>query len=1218
MTKPTPDAQKDFNRKKAAKPDPNVVQRLASDPAASVWVTASAGTGKTKVLTDRVLRLMLNGSAPDEILCITFTKAAAALMTIRIREELSQWATLPTEALTEKLTKLQGRKPKEDEIVRARRLFAEYLDAHGGMRIQTIHSFSQGLLKRFPIESGVPPYFEVMDDQTAAEMLRASRADILRQVQKHPNTPLAQAVRMITPEVSEDDFISLIGQLTYRRGELISTIERFGGLEETIEAVYAYLDAPEGMDSKTLNDMLNDDHGLFGDAPNLDALHEAADILATGTPTELEKAKLIKAWLLHPEQRVEMFWDYASVFLTADQVLRKKLTTQKTVAAEEALRLEGERLMRGIETISTMNVARGTEAILRLTSAILDTYSARKKSLNLLDYDDLIHTANVMLQKEGAASWLLQKLPGDLKHILVDEAQDTNPDQWQLVSALIKEFFKPDAHKNLPEQTLFVVGDEKQSIFSFQRADPREFARRKKMFADLVKASGGVWRNLEMEIAFRSSPAITQAVDAVFAQPEASDGLFCDGEDDGNRRVHHDPFRQGQSGLVEVHPLIVAKPGEEPTPWALPTEVKDASDPAGELADKIADQIKDWLQSKEKLASRNRAIIPSDIMILVRRRSAFVDQLVRALKKRDVPVSGADRMSLREQIVVMDLVALGEWLLFPRDDYKLACVLKSPLIGLNDQQLEDIAAGRKVDLWSSLQAAAEKPNAPAVFKDATAYLTRLKDTCTSERPYEFYSSILMNTCPGNAGTGQQSGAAALYARLGFEAEDPLVEFMNALERFEKLNPSTLQGFIAWLDAGEAEVKREINLSPDSPRVNIMTVHGAKGLEAPIVILPDTTGLPEDNTRARPRFLWPEGNREVPLWVPRADLENNVFKRERELAEVERDREYRRLLYVAMTRAADRLYVYGYQNSGRETGASWYDLIKKGLETNLAAALLDEETGILKFEVAQSAKPQPDGIKPQTQVTVVGIPQWARNTPPTEENTQPARFRPSQETETKPDDKANNDNKPKTPSPLDKPRDDYAIRLGHAVHSLLEFLPEIAPADRTAAMTDFLARPEYALKPADQKYTARNITRLLQDRQFGPVFGAQSRPEVSVTGRLWQDGKPVALSGQVDRLVINKDSVTIVDYKNGWKVPEKAEDAGARYIAQMAAYRLALQQVYPDKEIRCALLWTRKAQLMEMPAGLLDEAVKAMRLSAVDPACMPAPAARKSAGPKPKR
>ena len=1192
--------------------DPNMMQRRASDPAVSAWVTASAGTGKTKVLTDRVLRLMLSGARPDQILCLTFTRAGASVMTNRIRDELGAWATCDDETLEAKLTRLTGRKPEAEMVTRARQMFAAFLDAHGGMRIQTIHSFSQSLLRRFPIESGIPPYFDVMDDQTAAEALREAQAEVLKQIQKDPDSELAKAVNKITPEVSEDDFVSLITELTYRRGQLITTIENHGGIEGTIDAVFKYLNVSRNLTAKDIHAAVLSDPGLNGAAPDLAGLGSAAETLSHGSAAEQQKAKLLQEWLGHPEKRTELFAGYASIFLTTEGEIRKRLATKATAAAEDALSAEAKRLVAGIDAVMTVNVARNTESLLRMSDAIMKHYSEKKRSLNLLDYDDLVHRANMMMLQDDSASWTLQKLPGDLKHILVDEAQDTNPDQWKLISAIAREFFTNPARKKSKDNTFFVVGDEKQSIFSFQRADPEEFTARKKFFAEMVKQAGGEWREVEMEIAFRSSPAITQAVDAIFANPEASDGLFHKDEAD-ERHVKHSPFRRGQAGIVEVHPLIKSPPQEDPKPWALPLEMESVMDPSVELADKIADQIKGWLDSGEKLESRDRPISPADIIILVRRRTAFVDHMVRALKKRDVPVAGADRMSLREQIVVMDMVALGEVTLFPKDEYKLACVLKSPLIGMTDQQLEDLAVGRSGDLWEALQQKAGDPAADKIYGEAYRYLDPLQKKLGTERPYEFYSSILLSPCPGN----DKSGLSALYGRLGFEAEDPLVEFMNALERFEKVHAPSLQGFLAWLDAGEAEVKRDASLNHESPRVHIMTVHGAKGLEAPIVILPDTTGIPSDNIRARPKFLWPEGARDVPLWVPSSDLESSVFTRERKQAELERDREFRRLLYVALTRAADRLYVYGTQGAKTLSEKSWYSLIRAGLEKNLqdqleiipvspegkkpltevfdkAAGKLppandnaaDPETTILRFKVAQTAKPVPDDVKPIEKTKVVGIPVWAR-TMPKPEKSELERFRPSEY-------KGTNDNYG-APSPLEGKAESHFKNLGTIVHDLLEFLPALPPGERETAAQKYLAKPAWGLGEEDQKQTLTQVIAVLNDPEFGALFGTNSRPEVSISGFVERDGKKQVLSAQIDRLVVDDKTVLIVDYKNSQFVPKDPSQVLFKYLVQMAAYRIAVQQIYPDKEVKCALLFTRTATLMPLPAALLDQALAKIAL-----------------------
>ncbi|MBU6474420.1 MAG: double-strand break repair helicase AddA [Alphaproteobacteria bacterium] len=1197
-------------------PDPNVVQRQASDPAVSAWVTASAGTGKTQVLTDRTLRLMLGGAQPGQILCLTFTRAAASVMTNRIRDTLGVWASCDQSTLEEKLRRLTGKKPDAKTVARARQLFAEFIDS-GEMRIQTIHSFAQSLLKRFPIESGIPPYFDVMDEQSVAEELRVAQAEVLQQSGLAPSSELARAIGLVTPSVGEDDFTDLIGNLAERRGQLMSIFRENGGLEGAIAAVHKYLGAPQNITPENMLAALNADGGLDGRAPDIAGLKRAAATLAQGTAAEKQKAEVLEAWLAHPDKRVLFFDEYKKLFLTTEGTVRQRLTTKATAAAEDALQAEAARLAAGQEALKTLGVAQQTAAILRMSDAILQNYEKKKRALNLLDYDDLIYQAGKMMERDDhAASWVLQKLPGDLKHVLIDEGQDTNPDQWKLVSAIVKEFFAaPRGAKGAAkkDRTVFVVGDEKQSIFSFQQANPAEFAAHKKEFADLVKKSGGTWRDVEMQIAFRSSPAITQAVDAVFANPAASDGLFH--PDDAERKVAHDPFRRGQAGLVEVHPITEPEESPERTPWELPLKMEAARDPAVDLADKIADRIKGWLDSGEKLEARDRPVSPGDIIILVRRRSAFVDHMVRALKKRNVPVAGADRISLHEQIAVMDLVALGETILFPKDEYKLACVLKSPLIGMTDKQLEDLAIDRAENLWNTLKKKAEDPKADKIYAAAYQYLDGLRNRVGTERPYELYSTILLSACPA---TGK-SGLTSIYGRLGYEAEDPIVEFMNALEQFEKVRVPDLRGFLSWLAAGESDVKREVNIGPENQRVHIMTVHGAKGLEAPIVILPDTVGVPADNPRARPKFLWPEGGRKVPLWAPRADMENAVFTRERKLAEAERDREFRRLLYVAMTRAADRLYVYGERVPDKNFEQSWYHLIRTGLAEHAknkietvpvandnadkgAAESPDAGQTVLRLSVKQTAKPVPDNIRPPEKDSVVGIPVWARTIPPAGEGTQ-GRFRPSQQGE-----KANDN---AAPAPRGDGSDrEYYMNLGTAVHALLELLPPLPPAERDAAAREYLSDPSLGISDDDRKSTLKQVSAILDDPQFGALFGPRSRAEVSISGTVEKDGKKQMLNALIDRLVVEDDSVLIVDYKNNFAVPKDASEVTPEYVMQLAAYKMAVQQIYPDKKVKCALLYTRAAKLIPLPDDKLAAAIKAMKLKNVPPQ-----AAQKKSGPK---
>ncbi len=1184
------------NKKIAKKPDPNMVQRRASDPKSSVWVTASAGTGKTKVLTDRVLRLMLEGSQPENILCVTFTNAAASVMKNRIREELELWATCSDTVLNTKLRKLTGRKASEKTIARARQLFAEYLDTPNGMKIQTIHSFCQSMLKRFPVETGIPPYFDVLDEQSAFEMLKQAQADILQQVQDEPDTKLADAVRRITPEVSEDDFMALMGEITYRRGELLSVFEQFGGdIEDpsaTIQEIYKYLGIKEGSTGKNLRKALCSNAGIDNNRPDLDKLYLACDILTEGTKTDKEKATIIRDWLDGSLQdREEILQDYIKVFLTDKGEIRKRLTTKNTIAAQNILEKEANRIINGLEIIKTVNVARGTEALLTLASAILTSYREKKKAINALDYDDLIYKTLLFLEEDDGSAWALQKLDGDLKHILVDEAQDTNPDQWAIIAAITKEFFKSKNTKKkikIEDRTMFVVGDEKQSIFSFQRADPKEFENRREFFKEQVTKAGGKWQHVKMEVTFRSSPAIMQVVDAVFKNDEAADGLrFNEDKDD---EITHKPFRLGQGGEVKISPIVKSK-GLAPLPaWPIPTEREESFDPAVEIAENIADEIKNLIDSGEKLKARGRAIVPSDIMILVRRRSRFVDDMIRALKKRDIPVAGADRISLREQISVMDLVAIGEFSQFPRDDYKLAVILKSPFIGLSDKELERIALNRKGTLWEALQ---EKGKTTKKYQNIVEYLKNTMKMVEEKRPYDFYAEFLMRPCPAN----KNSALFAIYSRLGFDAEDAIVEFMNSLERFERVNTPSMQGFLVWINAGKSEIKREIDGDSSNPKVRIMTIHSAKGLEAPIVIMPDTTTVPANNTRTRPKLLWPNDNRKIPLWVPRAELENKKFTEERLKIEKERDQEYRRLLYVAMTRAEDRLYVYGYQNSKNRPNNSWYDLIKNGVEENLKDEIeyLGEKGEIIKFNSPQTARPKDDGVRAHKKRRKSGVPAWARKIAP-KAKSPVKKFTPSiafKQTKNIANDNKINGKNIKTPFNMTAESKDQ--KIGNIVHHLLEYLPTLEDDNRKKAAKLYLSKPAWKLSLGEQERIYKQIDKIISDKDFGILFGKNSRAEVTIGGKIIRDGEEYLMTGNIDRLVVGEKTVWIVDYKNSKYIPKTVNDISKQYIAQMAAYREALKDIYPNKKIKCTLLWTREAKMQAVPDKMMDKICQDMKI-----------------------
>ncbi|HET8727282.1 MAG TPA: double-strand break repair helicase AddA [Alphaproteobacteria bacterium] len=1131
---------------------PIVVQRRASDPEASVWVGASAGTGKTRVLTDRVLRLMLAGTAPDKILCLTFTKAAASEMANRIHRTLAGWATMADDRLVLALDELCGERPSIDRQKLARQLFARVLDAPGGMKIQTIHAFCQSLLRRFPLEAGLPPHFTLMDDFTATELLAEVRNGLLQ----NPPLSIASAIRHVTGLVTEDAFAELMAELTRERGRLAQLIETHGGADGLADEVYRHL----GIDREET------EAGIVAAACEeaafeAELLKRAAASLLDGTKTDVERGKALAAWLENADGRIDGFDAYCGQFLTLDGDIRKVLMTKGPASANpdllDALLAEAKRLEACLARCKAAAVAEATAALFSIAEAMVDLYRQEKERRALLDYDDLILTTASLLKDPGVA-WVLFKLDGGIDHVLIDEAQDTNPDQWQVVAVLAEEFFAGMGARD-GARTLFAVGDEKQSIFSFQRADPAEFARMRSHFERRIREARQDWRTVELETSFRSTAAVLTVVDAVFAAgAPARDGVGLDPQG----ILRHLPFRRGEGGLVELWPPFAPTDALEPAPWSLPVEQVDGDDPCRRLAVRVAQTIRDWIDNGEMLEAKGRPIHPGDVLVLVRTRDRFFVELVRALKERDVPVAGVDRMVLTEQLAIMDLMALADFLLLPEDDLTLATVLKGPLIGLDEDQLFAAAHDRgRQTLWSALGARADRDPA---FRAARNWLGTLLARVDFIPPYELFAGLLAAPCPGDP----ISGRRAMLGRLGPEAEDPVEEFLGLALAYEANHPPSLQRFLHWLRIGEAEVKRELEAAARK-QVRIMTVHGSKGLQAPIVFLPDTMGVPTKS----PPILWPDGSMPVPLWAPSRKREEARCSEARARANRRRDQEYRRLLYVALTRAEDRLYICGHHGRGGPGGGCWYELCGTGLaalEGVERIVLPGFEAPALRYRVPQTktAVTPPAG---GPQADVQAAPAWLRQPAPAEpEPTVPL-------TPSRPDGE-----EPPVRSPLG-PDDGHRFRRGRLIHALLQTLPDLDTASWNAAATRFLSRSAPELDPASREEIVGETLAVLRDSRFSALFGPGSRAEAPIVGLI--RGK--ALSGQIDRLLVTDEEVLIVDYKTHRPPPLDEAMVPGIYLRQMAAYRAALAGIYPGRRVVCALLWTDGPRLMPLSETLLD-------------------------------
>ncbi len=1130
-------------------------QIVAADPLLSVWVGANAGTGKTRVLINRILRLLLSGVPPVRILCLTFTKAAAAEMATRLNDRLGSWAVLEEAGLRNELQTLLGRQAEDGTLRIARRLFAETLDTPGGLKIRTIHSFCESLLGRFPVEANIAPHFSVIDERTAMELRHEARNRLML-IADDDNDDLNQAFNHLAGLVDEDSFAKIMSELDSNRQRLDAMLTRHGGVSGLVDAVRARFGlGPE--DNRI--DLIAGAEGL-----NEPGLRRAASALDQGTATDQGRARQICLWLDDIDQRVSRFADYVSVFLRQDgeaKAERSLMTKSAQKADPDGLSIlhdEQVRLIDLQDRLKALSTVEATRALLTIGARLSAAYRDLKSARALLDYDDLVLKAGELLGDDRAA-WVHFKLDGGIDHVLVDEAQDTSPEQWRVISALAQDFFSGlgagDDQRVLP-RTVFAVGDQKQSIYSFQGADPAEFAKMQTYFADRASAAGHHWRSVELSLSFRSVWTVLQVVDQVFQPVDARDGLVHDDKD----IVHHSS-RTGQAGLVELWPTVKPDDGPDDDPWDAPVDQLSQKSPAVRLAERIAGTIRGWLDNAETLPSTGRAISEGDIMILVRTRGQFAEEMVRQLKQRKIPVAGSDRMILLNQIAIMDLVAAGRFALLPDDDLNTATVLKSPFVGLDDDDLFDLAHRRETTLWTALR---DKRNGNARYSQATKTLKHLLAAADFSPPFEFFTSLL----------NVDEGRKKLLGRLGPDAADAIDEFLNLCLAYERDHAPSLEGYLDWLEADETQIKRDMEHGRD--QVRVMTVHGAKGLQSNIVFLPDTCSMPLG--RQSSRLYW-DKREDDPLvfWPVVKDNEDSICRELGEQVRSEVLREYRRLLYVALTRAQDRVYVCGWESkTGRPEGC-WYNLVEQALHESDKAKEFDLASGEpgLRLISPQTAPPDKPGLEELTTSRTADLPSWAR-TLPGGEPAPPDPLAPSR----------SDDPEPPALSPLNGD-DTQRFQRGLLIHKLLESLPNVGEADRPGAARRYLALPTHNLAPSQQDEIARETLAVLDDPDLAPLFGPDSQPEVPLVGTIGTQTGARVISAQLDRLLVRDDEVMVIDYKTNRPPPVVEADVPAAYLRQMAAYRAALRKIYPGRNVRTVLLWTDGPRAMPLDDSHLD-------------------------------
>lgn len=1126
-------------------------QRDAVEPDENVWLSASAGTGKTQVLTARVFRLLLRKDvSPEHILCLTFTKAGAAEMAERIHRQLASWVRIDDTKLFTDLESI-GAPTGPETREYARTLFAHVLDARGGgLRIMTIHSFCQALLASFPEEAEIPALFKPIEERDQKILARQTLGDLLLDEEAAGRTEIIQAIQALSVRMGEEE----------AEKYLMTCASKPDAMESLPSGVLPFvrglLNLPIDSDAQSwMAEQCSDD--LF-DIASLDEMAEA--LAGWNTKTAKDYIGQIQAWIAADTVgRAETLADLHKIWGKVDGDPRSVPKGLDKVAPHYAA-LSIAMYEHCCELLARVTLFQYSDLFagaLNAGRAFSYRYAEAKKLQGVVDFDDMIRMTAKLLNQSNMAEWIRYKLDQQTDHILVDEAQDTNLAQWEIVEALASEFFAGLGRSADKVRTLFTVGDFKQAIFGFQGTSPHNYVTARDDFFRQAKASERDFRDLSLDRSFRSTPPVLEVVDEVLGFiSEQELGL------DSPVPPHQSHF-VGKGGSVTLWQPVshgaVGNP-DDPESWS--------SDEDRVFAQRLALQIKEWLTPETSLwlEHKGRPLEPRDVMILVSKRDELSALIVARLYAENVPVAGIDRIRLNQPLVVQDMLAAVRFVLQPHDDLNLASLLVSPLLGWSQEDL--LAHGYRGDahkhqsLWEFLRT----QDALAEQIEPLRALLNMADFNT---PYQFLETIV---------SGPMQGRKKLTARLSHAALDPLEELLNTALAFEQDHIPTLQGFLDWFDRGDVEIKRD--QLEGGNEVRLMTVHGAKGLQAPLVILANATFNPDEKKGrgfdlSDPRQ--PDNSPEYPVVPIRKPERTGLLDAYATKADARERHEHWRLLYVAMTRAEEHLVVAGKlgpKTKGEVPQQSWYYAVEQGL-----TALGAEETDSLRWLSQRTyggmnigGAPAASSVKRQEISARVPatFPEWIFAPAPKEARPP----RPLTPSDLGPDTVTN-------PPPAKTMR--AAAERGKLLHNLFERLPDIAPEKRADVADRWLERQKRVRDAKDRQDLVATALSVLDNPQWADLFSPESFAEAPIAAVVDQH----VISGTVDRLLVTDDLITVVDFKTGRVVPQTADEAPIAYLRQMAAYVAALEKIFPGRAIKAALLYTHEPRLLELSAGLVE-------------------------------
>jgi ATP-dependent helicase/nuclease subunit A len=1165
-------------------------QMKAAQPDLSAWVSANAGSGKTHVLSQRVVRLLLNGTPPSAILCLTYTKAAAAEMSLRIFKILSDWTKMDDPTLQQALFKLEDQRPTEVTLSKARKLFASALETPGGLKIQTIHAFCESLLHRFPLEANVAGHFQVLDDIAARGFFDETRRLILTRAAKGEDQNLMQAIDVILDNGGETGLEGLLDQVISNRHALPEFLDYANSNSGVRQSLAEQLDIT--------SDASEDDYiaqiwpiPLFS-GERIEMYYSRALDGKNATPKKFAQCLMDAKNTVNPSRRLEIL---SEGFLT-------KAGTPRSVgnaASKDILEfmpditeaLEG--VVEHIEHIGDLIKRKAcldvTEQALYVAKSFIDLFEGMKRRQAMLDYDDLIIQSANLFKKGGAGPWVHYKIDQGIDHILVDEAQDTSPNQWSVIQSLAGEFYTGLSSRET-ERTMFAVGDEKQSIYSFQGARPERFDKERRDTSKRAKDAAKNFESIALRVSFRSTLEVLDMVDLVFADADSKRGLSY--TDD---LISHQTVRQHAPGQVELWPAIIKPLKSDDEDWLAPYDAVSDIDPVTKLSQKIAQVLTKWIGVETILDHKTnelRKIKAGDILVLVRKRDAFVPKLMRTLKTTtNIPVAGADRLKLTDHIAIQDLIALGKTALLREDDLSLTALLKSPFFNLSEDQIYDLCIdrGEGICVWQSLEQSAAQD---AFWHNILVRLMHFETLARRSSVHDFYSLMI----------GREGARQIFLNRLGHEVTDVLDEFLAAALDHDQNGMPGLQTFLANLESLKPEIKREQEHGVDA--VRIMTVHASKGLEAPIVFLVDPGSAAFHSSHmSKLRMLDGKEHQDhlpkSPVWLPTSKFENSQTKAYKTAAENMAEEEYRRLLYVGLTRAADRLVVCGYRGSTNPTKPTWHMLVEQGFNRAEPEMICDvsydlddqndEPWDIKRFirpNIADQSLPV-DKTLSQERTNYIRPVALDKPVPKTDKLPRPLVPSGASAIIDGEDQMA-----PKqSPFSSSKPSGASSLEYGKAVHRMLQVFPTISSSEWEKQGLNYLSRALPTLDADEQHNMITSIIAVLKDTDFAPIFTEESASEFSIMGTLDVKGQERIVSGRIDRMVILEDKILIVDYKTNFKAPDHISEIPQVYIRQLAIYRAVLQPLYPDKPIEAGLLYTRVPALFALKGELLDQAME---------------------------